>query len=56
MAIGMSVLDICGKDTQREGIVIRSVVYVDGLRDKRFVGGRLSFKVFNPKFLVKYNL
>ncbi len=56
MAIGMSVLDTREKDTQREGIVIRPVVYVDGLQDKRFVGGRLSFKVINPKFLVKYNL
>lgn len=56
MAIGMSVLEGRGKDTQREGIVIRPLEYIDGLYDKRFVGGRLSFKAINPKFLIKYNL
>ncbi len=56
MSIGMSVLASRGKDTQREGIVIRPLENIDGLYDKRFVGGRLSFKAINPKFLVKYNL
>ncbi len=56
MSIGMSVLTSRGKDTQREGIVIRPIENVSGLYDKRFVGGRLSFKAINPKFLVKYNL
>ena len=58
MSIGMSVLSkkYRTKETQREGIVIRPRVNVDGIYDKRFVGGRLSFKAINPKFLVKYNL
>jgi tRNA-binding EMAP/Myf-like protein len=56
MAGGISVLDSCSKVTQREGIVIRPIVNIDGLYDSRFVGGRLSFKVINPKFLVKYNI
>jgi RNA ligase (TIGR02306 family) len=56
MSIGMSVLASRGKDTQREGIVIRPLENIDGLYDGRFVGGRLSFKAINPKFLVKYNL
>lgn len=56
MSIGMSVLKERGKDTQREGIVIRPVINIEGIYDKRFVGGRLSFKAINPKFLVKYNL
>lgn len=56
IAIGMSVLDTRGKDTQREGIVIRPLENIDDLCDSRFVGGRLSFKAINPKFLVKYNL
>lgn len=56
LSIGMSVLKGRGKDTQREGIVIRPLKNIDGMHDKRFVGGRLSFKAINPKFLVKYNL
>jgi hypothetical protein len=58
MSIGMSVLDkkYRTKETQREGIVIRPLINVDGICDKRFVGGRLSFKAVNPKFLIKYNL
>lgn len=56
IAEGPSVLSIRQKDTQREGIVIRPLENIDGLHDQRFVGGRLSFKVINPKFLVKYNL
>jgi RNA ligase (TIGR02306 family) len=38
------------KDTLREGIVIRSHLQ---LKDPRL--GRLSFKVINPKFLLKYD-
>jgi hypothetical protein len=56
MSIGMSSLDTRGKETQREGIVVRPLENIDGLYDSRFVGGRLSFKVINPKFLVKYDL
>lgn len=55
MAIGMSVLKERGKDTQREGIVIRPLNNVENLCDSRFVGGRLSFKAINPKFLIKYD-
>jgi RNA ligase (TIGR02306 family) len=45
---GMSRLN---PDTHREGIVLRpeSEVYDE------FLGGRLSFKVINPKFLLKYD-
>ena len=39
----------------REGIVIRPVNQIHEV-DKRFVGGRLSFKAINPDFLLKYNL
>ena len=58
MSIGMSVLSkkYRTKETQREGIVIRPRININGIYDKRFVGGRLSFKAINPKFLVKYNL
>lgn len=39
-------------ETRREGIVVRPIenIYTD---DNRF-GGRLSFKVINPQFLLKY--
>ena len=52
---GMSKLPGRGKETQREGIVIRPLenIYI---QDSRFVGNRLSFKVINPKFLVKYKI
>lgn len=58
MSIGMSVLSkkYRTKDTQREGIVIRPRININGIYYKCFVGGRLSFKAINPKFLVKYNL
>ena len=56
LSVGMSVLASRSKETQREGIVIRPLENVNDLYDKRFVGGRLSFKAINPKFLVKYNL
>ena len=58
MSIGMSVLSkkYRMKETQREGIVIRPRININGIYDKRFVGGRMSFKAINPKFLVKYNL
>ena len=58
MSIGMSMLSkkYRTKETQREGIVIRPRININGIYDKRFVGGRLSFKAINPKFLVKYNL
>ena len=55
LSIGMSVLKGRGKDTQREGIVIRPLNNIH-VKDKRFVGSRLSFKAINPKFLVKYKL
>ena len=54
MAMDMSRLPGRKKETQREGIVIRPLRNVDGMNDKRFVGGRLSFKAINPKFLLKY--
>lgn len=38
---------------EREGIVLRPAIDIY-LNDSRFVGGRLSFKVINPKFLLKY--
>ena len=61
MSIGMSVQSkkYRTKETQREGIVtivIRLLIKVNGIYDKRFVDGQLSFKAINPKFLVKYNL
>lgn len=50
LSIGKSELN---KDTQREGIVIRPCDDIN-VPDHRFVGNRLSFKVINPKFLLKY--
>lgn len=55
LSIGMSALDTRTKETQREGIVVRPLENIY-LNDSRFVGNRLSFKVINPKFLIKYNL
>ena len=48
MSMGTSMLN---KQTQREGIVLRPLVeeYDDDL------AGRLSFKVINPQFLLKYD-
>ncbi len=48
MAEGTSVLS---HKTQREGIVLRPIVD----EDDETLGGRLSFKVINPKFLLKYD-
>jgi ATP-dependent RNA circularization protein (DNA/RNA ligase family) len=45
---GMSVLK---SSTHREGIVLRPAQE----RYDRLIGGRLSFKVINPKFLLKYD-
>ena len=56
MAKGDSVLSVRGKNTKREGIVIRPLAYIDGLDKSKFPGGRLSFKAINPEFLVKYKL
>ena len=56
MSEGMSELPVRTKEMPREGIVIRPMQNVNGLHDKRFVGGRLSFKAVNPKFLIQYNL
>lgn len=56
MSKGWSSLSTRKKETPREGIVIRPVAYIDGLDKDKFVGGRLSFKVINPEFLVKYKL
>ena len=39
------------KDVQREGIVFRPLVE----EYEPTLGGRLSFKVINPKFLLKYD-
>ena len=44
---------VINKSVQREGIVIRPIENII-IPDHRFVGGRLSFKVINPKFLLKY--
>lgn len=48
MSIGTSVLN---PQVQREGIVIRPAVE----RSEPELGGRLSFKVINPKFLLKFD-
>ena len=48
LAEGLSVLD---PKVQREGIVLRPLVE----EHDEDVGGRLSFKVINPKFLLKYD-
>jgi ATP-dependent RNA circularization protein (DNA/RNA ligase family) len=45
---GVSVLN---PKAQREGIVLRPMVE----EHDETVGGRLSFKVINPKFLLKYD-
>jgi hypothetical protein len=44
---------VINNSVQREGIVIRPYENII-IPDHRFVGGRLSFKVINPKFLLKY--
>jgi len=44
---------VINNNVQREGIVIRPCENII-VSDRRFVGGRLSFKVINPKFLLKY--
>jgi hypothetical protein len=48
LSIGKSVLN---KDVQREGLVFRPLVE----EYEPTLGGRLSFKVINPKFLLKYD-
>jgi hypothetical protein len=47
-AAGVSVLN---GQVQREGVVLRPLVE----EHDEDVGGRLSFKVINPKFLLKYD-
>lgn len=54
MSIGKSILN---SKVEREGIVIRPLERTDvNCTDDYFADGRLSFKVINPKYLVKYNL
>ena len=48
LSIGTSVLQA---NVQREGIVLRPSIE----RFDQDVGGRLSFKVINPKFLLKFD-
>ncbi|MGL4422895.1 MAG: RNA ligase (ATP), partial [Gemmataceae bacterium] len=48
MAEGVSQL---ASETQREGLVLRPLVEEDDAE----LGGRLSFKAINPKFLLKYD-
>lgn len=48
LSIGMSVLN---RQTHREGIVFRPLQD----QDDATIGGRLSFKAINPKFLLKYD-
>lgn len=45
-SIGQSALN---KDTKREGVVVKTALF-----ERDFELGRLSFKIINPKFLLKY--
>lgn len=47
LSIGQSALN---KDTKREGVVVKTALF-----ERDFELGRLSFKVINPKFLLKYD-
>jgi hypothetical protein len=51
LSIGKSILNI---KAQREGIVIRPINEIHDYDFKSLVSGRLSFKVINPEFLLKY--
>ena len=42
---------VVNTQVQREGIVLRPLVE----ETDETIGGRLSFKVINPKFLLKYD-
>jgi hypothetical protein len=51
LSVGKSVLN---QKAQREGIVIRPLQEIYDYDFKSLVSGRLSFKVINPEFLLKY--
>jgi hypothetical protein len=51
LSVGKSVLN---QKAQREGIVIRPLQEIHDYDFKSLVSGRLSFKVINPEFLLKY--